>query len=88
MIESCFYYTNEDYKLERIQVGEPQNEVFIEGQSSTQYAREYTFHVKNNIKLRIIDTPGIFFINILLYTVMDRIDPEIDEGTQSDIYDF
>lgn len=79
MIESCFYYTNEDYKTERIQIGESKNEVFIQGQSSTQCAQEYTFPLshKNNRILRIIDTPGIFY-KYFTIQIFSRVLPQFE----------
>lgn len=59
LIESQFYYTDDDYNMKKIQVGVAKNETFIDGQSSTQSAQEYTFLLDNDKIIRIIDTPGI-----------------------------
>lgn len=57
IIESSFHYTDENYKSKKIIVGELKNEMFTEGQSSTQNAQDYGFMVDGKI-IRIIDTPG------------------------------
>lgn len=59
LIESHFYYTDDNFETRKIQAGEVKNETFIEGQSSTQSAQEYTFLLDNHKIIRIIDTPGI-----------------------------
>ncbi|KAG0045618.1 hypothetical protein BGZ83_009203 [Gryganskiella cystojenkinii] len=43
-----------------VTVGKPdQNEKLKDGQSSTQYCRSYVFPLNDDIKIRLIDTPGI-----------------------------
>ncbi|KAK3805771.1 MAG: hypothetical protein J3Q66DRAFT_393152 [Benniella sp.] len=44
----------------RVTAGEPdQNEKLKDGQSSTQHCRSYVFPLNDDIKIRLIDTPGI-----------------------------
>ncbi|KAF9949262.1 hypothetical protein BGZ70_001844 [Mortierella alpina] len=44
----------------KVIAGKPdQNEKLKDGQSSTQYCRSYVFPLNNDIKIRLIDTPGI-----------------------------
>ncbi|KAG0288356.1 hypothetical protein BGZ96_007860 [Linnemannia gamsii] len=50
------------FKFKGIEVtaGKPdQNEKLKDGQSSTQYCRSYVFPLNEDIKIRLIDTPGI-----------------------------
>ncbi|KAF9285497.1 hypothetical protein BGZ68_003808 [Mortierella alpina] len=44
----------------KVTAGKPdQNEKLKDGQSSTQYCRSYVFPLNDDIKIRLIDTPGI-----------------------------
>ncbi|KAF9084402.1 hypothetical protein BGX29_002570 [Mortierella sp. GBA35] len=44
----------------KVTAGKPdQNEKLEDGQSSTQHCRSYVFPLNNDIKIRLIDTPGI-----------------------------
>lgn len=57
LIEACFNYTDENYNSRKIQVGKIENEVFKEGQSSTQTAKAHRFE-DEHFAIQIIDTPG------------------------------
>lgn len=62
LIESNFYFTDENYKTRQISVGKKSdNEVFIPGQSSTQRAKAHQFKI-GEMTIQIIDTPGYKFI--------------------------
>ncbi|KAG0349715.1 hypothetical protein BG005_010798 [Podila minutissima] len=55
LIQSSF-----DIAGQKVTVGKPdQNEKLQEGQSSTQFCRSYVFPLNDDIKIRLIDTPGV-----------------------------
>ena len=58
LIGSKFSYTDDNFENHEIRLGSDENESFIEGQSSTQTAKAYTFELNGKI-VRIIDTPGL-----------------------------
>ena len=57
-IPISFDYTDEDYKITHVSIGEDRNEAITTGASSTQLPVTYLFS-KEDMAVRLIDTPGI-----------------------------
>lgn len=58
LIPSSFAIQTAAQEVRKVQVGESDNETFIEGQSATQKPKTYTF-MYNNVLIRLIDVPGV-----------------------------
>ncbi|XP_078349242.1 uncharacterized protein LOC144634224 [Oculina patagonica] len=58
LIPSRFIFTDEEENAKEIKIGSDENEVFADGQSATQFPREYVIET-DTTKFHLIDTPGI-----------------------------